>query len=172
MSEDLTLETPQPPLKKSLSIGACQNLGSPYVSDMSNLGFDRITQLCLYPHIAPLGRILPLLAFSPIVSDALVSLSPPGYDLDNLGLSRCENFPLLSVSPVMPEPSTSLSLCVSNMNIFGLSRLPQLSLYPSSAPLREILILSSSAPVMSDQSTNLSLSLPRFRSTKYLNQVN
>ncbi|KAK4721527.1 hypothetical protein R3W88_011760 [Solanum pinnatisectum] len=89
MSKDLTLETPQPPLKKSLSIGACQNLGSPYISDMSNLGFDRIPQLCMYPHIAPLGRILPLLEFSPIIPDPLVSLSPPGYDLDNLDLCRC-----------------------------------------------------------------------------------
>ncbi|KAG5611096.1 hypothetical protein H5410_022377 [Solanum commersonii] len=114
MSEDLTLENPQHPLKKSLSIGA---------------------------------------AFSLVIPDPLVFLSPPSSDLSNLGLSRCpqlslyppaplgEILPLLSVSPIMPEPSTSLSLCVSDMNNLGLSRLPQLILYPPIAPLGEILTL-------------------------------
>ncbi|KAK4721648.1 hypothetical protein R3W88_011881 [Solanum pinnatisectum] len=166
MSEDLTLENPQPPLKKSLSIGA---------------GFNRFPQLCLYPHIAPLGRILPPSAFSHVIRDPLVFMSLPRSDLSNLGLSGCpqlslyppaplgEILPLLSFSPVMPEPSTSLSLCVSNMNNLGLTRLPQLILYPPSAPLGEILTLSSSAPVIPDPSTDLSLSLPGFKSTKYLN---
>ncbi|KAH0682929.1 hypothetical protein KY290_021522 [Solanum tuberosum] len=184
MSEDLLLENPQPPLKKSLSIGAGKNSGIPYRYDQINLGFDRFPQLCLYPHIAPLGQISLLSAFSPVIPDPLVFLSPPGSDLSNLGLSRCpqlslyppaplgEILPLLSVSPVMPEPSTSLSLCVSNMNNLGLSRLPQLILYSPSAPLGEILTLSSSAPVIPDPSTDLSLSLPGVRSTKYLNPEN
>ena len=59
MLEDLTLESPQPPLKKSLSIGEGQNLGIPYRSELSNFGFDRFPPFCLYLHIAPFGRILP-----------------------------------------------------------------------------------------------------------------
>ncbi|KAK4706546.1 hypothetical protein R3W88_033899 [Solanum pinnatisectum] len=55
MSADWTLENPQPLLKKSFSVGASKNLGSPYISDLRNLGFDRFPQLCLYPHIAPTG---------------------------------------------------------------------------------------------------------------------
>ncbi|XP_049373430.1 transcription factor MYB44-like [Solanum verrucosum] len=184
MSEDLTLENPQHPLKKSLSIGEGKNLGIPCRSDQSNLGFDRFPQLCLYPHIALLGRISPLSAFSPVIPDPLVFMSPPSFDLSNLGLSRCPQFslyppatlgeilPNLSVSPIMPEPSTSLRLCVSDRNNLGLSRLPQLILYPPSAPLGEILTISSFAPIIPDPSTDLSLSLPGFRSTKYLNPVN
>ncbi|WMV25729.1 hypothetical protein MTR67_019114, partial [Solanum verrucosum] len=184
MSEDLTLENPQHPLKKSLSIGEGKNLGIPYRSDQSNLGFDRFPQLCLYPHIALLGRISPLSAFSPVIPDPLVFMSPPSFDLSNLGLSRCPQFslyppatlgeilPNLSVSPIMLEPSTSLRLCVSDRNNLGLSRLPQLILYPPSAPLGEILTISSFAPIIPDPSTDLSLSLPGFRSTKYLNPVN
>ncbi|XP_015159289.1 transcription factor MYB44-like [Solanum tuberosum] len=53
MSGDLTLENPQPPLKKSFSIEAGKNSGSLYRSDLINLGFDRFPQLCLYPHITP-----------------------------------------------------------------------------------------------------------------------
>ncbi|WMV25740.1 hypothetical protein MTR67_019125 [Solanum verrucosum] len=146
MSEDLTLENPQPPLKKSFSIGAGKNsvipdpliLLSLHGSDLCNFGFSRYPQLSLYPPIAPLGEILPL----------------------------------LSVSPVMHEPATSLSLYVSNINNLGLSRLPQLSHYPPSAPIGEIFTLSSVAPGIPDPSTYLSLSLPRFRSTKDLNPVN
>lgn len=59
MLEDLTLESPQPPLKKSLSIGEGQNLGIPYRSALSNFGFDRFPPFCLYLHIAPFGRIFP-----------------------------------------------------------------------------------------------------------------
>ncbi|WMV25728.1 hypothetical protein MTR67_019113 [Solanum verrucosum] len=54
----------------------------------------------------------------------------------------------------------------------GLSRLRQLSLYPSSTPLGEILTLLSMAPVTPDPSTHLSHSLPGFKSSKDLNLVN
>ncbi|KAH0679429.1 hypothetical protein KY284_020514 [Solanum tuberosum] len=65
MSGDLTLENPQPPLKKSFSIeavfspvipGPLISL-SPYGSDLSNFGLSRCSQLSLYPPIAPLGYL-------------------------------------------------------------------------------------------------------------------
>ncbi|WMV25735.1 hypothetical protein MTR67_019120 [Solanum verrucosum] len=58
------------------------------------------------------------------------------------------------------------------MRNLGLPRLPQLSLYRPSAQLGEILTLSSIAPVIPDPSTNMCLSLPRFKSTKNLNLLN
>ncbi|TMW87281.1 hypothetical protein EJD97_020152, partial [Solanum chilense] len=61
---DLTMENPQTPLKKSLSIGEGQNLGIPYRPELSNFGFDRFPPFCLYPHIAPFGRILPFSIFT------------------------------------------------------------------------------------------------------------
>ncbi|KAK4706904.1 hypothetical protein R3W88_033547 [Solanum pinnatisectum] len=149
MSEDFTFENPQPPLKKSFSIGPG-----------GNLGFNRFPQLCLYPNIALPGGSLPLSTFSPIMLDPLISLSPHGSDLRNLDLSRFpqlslyppvtpigEICPFLSFSPVIPEKSKSLSPCGSNMSNLV-------------------------APIMPDPSTHLSLSLCEFRSTKELNLVN
>uniref|UniRef100_M1DNR2 Sucrose responsive element binding factor 1 n=1 Tax=Solanum tuberosum TaxID=4113 RepID=M1DNR2_SOLTU len=49
------------------------------------------------------------------------------------------------------------------------SRFPQLCLYPPITSLGGILPLSPISPVMSDPSTSLSLSLPRFRSSNNLN---
>uniref|UniRef100_M1DFK6 Uncharacterized protein n=1 Tax=Solanum tuberosum TaxID=4113 RepID=M1DFK6_SOLTU len=184
MSENLTFKNPQLPLKKSFSNPGVENSGCPYRSDLINLGFSRFPQLGLYPHIAPLGRILTLSVFSPLMLNPLISLSPQGFDLSNLGLSRCsqlslcppitaiEILPFSLVLAVMPEPSISLSPCRSNMSNSCLSRLPQLSLYPPSASLGEILTLSLVSPVFPDPLTYLSLSLSGLRSTKNLNLVN
>ena len=53
MSEDLTFEKPQLPLKRSFSVGTCINLGSPSKSHLSNLEFSRFRQLYLYPPTIP-----------------------------------------------------------------------------------------------------------------------
>ncbi|KAK4733819.1 hypothetical protein R3W88_008080 [Solanum pinnatisectum] len=156
--KDFTLENPQPPLKKSFNIRAGKNSGSPYRSDLSNLGFDRFPRLCLYPHITPPAQILPFSVF--------LSLYPPIAPL-------CGILPFLSVSPVMHEPSTSLNLCVSNMNNLGFYRLPRLSLYPPSASLGEFFTLLSEMNPMNqiEQICMEPLSASKFTLSNFIPQI-
>ncbi|XP_055826630.1 transcription factor MYB44-like [Solanum dulcamara] len=193
MPEDLTFKNPQPPFKRLFSIGADTNLDSSYESDISNLGFSRFAQSCLYSPVVPLGRVLPLSTFSLVMPDPSTSLSPYGSDLNNLGFSRHPQpclyppiapsgriLPLSTISPVMPDPltslmpdpSTTLSPYGFDLNNLGSSRFSKLCLYLPSAPPGRILPLSTFSPVMPNSSTSLSLSLSRFRSSENFNRVN
>ncbi|KAK4721656.1 hypothetical protein R3W88_011889 [Solanum pinnatisectum] len=121
MSENLTFKNPQPPLKKSSSNPGVENSGCPYRFDLSNLGFSRFPQLGLYPHIAPSGRILPLSVFSPVMLDPLISLSPQGSDLSNLGLSS-----FTSIADPLTYLSLSLSGLRSTKNLNLVNRIEQI----------------------------------------------
>lgn len=99
MLEDLNFQNPQPPSKKSFSIGESNNSCCPYRFDMSNLVFNRFPQFCLYSNISPPDQILTI--FSPIILDPLISLSLHGSKLRDLSLSRCPQLSLyLPIAPI------------------------------------------------------------------------
>ncbi|TMW80558.1 hypothetical protein EJD97_018368, partial [Solanum chilense] len=123
MSEDLTFEKPQLPLKRSSSVGTGINLGSPSKSHLSNLEFSRFPLLCLYPPTIPPCQCFPHSTYSPVIPYPFTSLTLYEFYLNNLSISRypwlrlypyiaplSEIFPFSSGSPVLPGPSTTLSL--------------------------------------------------------------
>ncbi|KAK6774003.1 hypothetical protein RDI58_029242 [Solanum bulbocastanum] len=178
MSEDLSFENPQLPLKRSFSARTCINSGSPSESHLSNLEFSRFPQLCLYLPTVPPCQNLPLSKYSPVMPDPLTSLSSYGSYLSNLGIFRCPWLSLyLYIAPlgeisIIPNPLTIVGPYGSNLSNLDLSKLPQLSLNSFITSLGEIMLLSSVSPVLLGPSTTLGLSLPGFKSSENLNLIN
>ncbi|XP_015060233.1 transcription factor MYB44-like [Solanum pennellii] len=182
MSEDLTFENPQLPLKRSFSVVISINSRNP---SESHLKFSRFPQLCHYPPTIPPCQDLHLSTYSPVIPDPLTSLSSYGYDLSNLGICRfpslslyphipplVEFFPHSSFSPVIPNPLTIVSPYGSDLRKSNLAKLPHLSLNSSITQLGEIMPLSVVSPVLHGPSTTLSLSLPGSKSGENLNPIN
>lgn len=114
MSEDLSFETPQPPLKRSSSVGPCTNFssvmnpGSPSGSDLSDSSLSGFPQPLVYRPVPRTGGIFPLPPPPPPVKQIEIPSSvpdpPTSLCLSLPGSGSIEKPTQSPKSPPLPPP--------------------------------------------------------------------